>query len=203
MADVRQPFRFDLRELVDKARRRVAGSVEGVSVSLPGISLSINPDDLEKRVAREIVIRLADRRVLNATECCDTCISQALDSLQSIRQILVDKRVELAKLEESPLSIVIEAMLIGIRQFLTFQQQLDRLRPAMTEEASSPGGILRDTDDLGRRDVYFAALEMLRAHLYRCLEQVAEVAGIGVPGIPEHMRYSTEWQLSAYEALNP
>jgi len=37
--------------------------------------------DRERTVARELVIRLKDRRVISAFECCDDCIDRALASL--------------------------------------------------------------------------------------------------------------------------
>ena len=49
------------------------------------------------------------------------------------------------------------------------------------------------------REQYFAALEMLRAHLHRCLLQVSAIAGIAIPKIVDHMRYDQKWQLEAYE----
>ncbi len=62
--------------------------------------------------------------MLSAKECCDTCIDQALESLQSIRSVLVDKQVELAHLTGGPLYLLLDAMLEGVRQFLTFEQRL-------------------------------------------------------------------------------
>jgi len=166
-------------------------------VHLPFISFTVCPDDLEQKVAREIVIRMADRRVLNAGECCDNCIDQALASLQEIRKLLVDKQVELAKATDGTLYIVIEFMLEAIRQFLTFEQQL--------RDIPQPSPIwLPQVPDFHRppdqREAYFAGLEMLRAHLYRCLEQVAAIAQISIPKIAENMRYNDAWQLDAYKS---
>lgn len=70
-------------------------------------------------------------------------------------------------------------MLEGIRQFLTFEQKLKKRR----EDA----------------EAYFGALEMLRAHLYRTLSQIAEIASITIPKIADHMRYDSAWQLEAYK----
>src|SRR3546814_18027624 len=80
--------------------------------------------DRERSVAREVVIRLRDRRVLCAWECCDSCIDQALASLQEIRRTIVDKQVDLADLQDGPLYAVLDAMALGIRQFLTYEQLL-------------------------------------------------------------------------------
>ena len=46
--------------------------------------------------------------------------------------------------------------------------------------------------------MYFAALEMLRAHLHRVLRQVAEIASVKIPKIADHMRYDAAWQIEAY-----
>jgi hypothetical protein len=48
------------------------------------------------------------------------------------------------------------------------------------------------------REAYFGALEMLRAHLYRCLSQVAALGSVQVPKIADNMRYDSTWQLEAY-----
>jgi hypothetical protein len=93
MHDLPLPFRFDLRALLKNSRRKLNTRIGGVSISLPFISFSVKPDDLERRVAREIVIRMADRRVLDSSECCDDCIDKALTSLAEIRAILVNKQV--------------------------------------------------------------------------------------------------------------
>jgi hypothetical protein len=69
----------------------------------------------KRQVARELVIRLIDRRVLSAWECCDDCIDRALVSLQEIRQILVDKQVALSDMPEGPLYLLIGARPCGHR----------------------------------------------------------------------------------------
>jgi hypothetical protein len=195
MKDTKPPFKFDLKTQLKDARRKLNMRVGSVSINLPFISFSVNPDDLEKRVAREIVIRLADRRVLNAFECCDDCIERALSSLQEIRHILVDKQVELSGITDSPLYFLIELQVEAIRQFLTFEQRLCQ----STTLASSPVGPRSFHHPPFVREQYFAALEMLRAHLHRCLIQVSKIANTEIPKIPDHMRYDEQWQLEAYE----
>jgi hypothetical protein len=175
------PFRFDLRSIAARASR-LSSSVDGVTLNLPFVSINLKATDVDRSVARELVIRLADRRVLNAYECCDGCIDQALASLQEIRRALVDAQVRLQDRTEGPLYLVLEAMVAGLRQFLTFEQHLKR----------------GETEDL---QMYFDALEMLRAHLYRCLDQVALVADLTVPRVPEAMRYAPAWHLEAYEPI--
>jgi hypothetical protein len=170
--------------------------VGSVSVNLPFLSFSLNPDDLEKRIARELVIRITDKRVLNAFECCDTRIDQALSSLQEIRHILLDKQVELSGVLDSPLYLLIELQVEAIRQFLTFEQKLNEYasRDPLLVESSS--GFKRPPPV---RRHYFAALEMLRAHLHRCLVQVSKIADTTIPKISSNMRYDDAWQLEAYE----
>lgn len=196
MRDLPPPFRFDLRSILSGARRKVNSRVDGVSINLPFVTFNVKPDDLEQKVAREIVIRMAERRVLNAFECCDNCIDQALESLQKIRSMLVDKQVELANHTDSALYLLIEAMGDAIRQFLTFEQRLK-------QEASRSPLFIPNVPDFRRppdqREQYFAALEMLRGHLYRCLAQVSKIANIDIPKIVNHMRYDEAWQLEAYE----
>jgi len=203
MRELKPPFRFDLRQLLGSARRKVAGRVEGVTISLPFVSLAVQAVDLERQIAREVVLRLADRRVLNAFECCDGCIRDALTSLQEIRGILLDRRIELAKLDNSPLALLLEVMLESIRQFLTFEQRLEHyglpLEGGLAEHElrGPPPRRLQSS-----QQAYFAGLEMLRAHLHRCLNQVAAMAGMQIPKIPAHMRYNEQWQLEAYVPLS-
>jgi hypothetical protein len=89
------PFKFDIDGIVRRLRK-LPISVEGVSIVLPFVEVSVKIDAVEHKVAREVVIRLADRPVLNEWGCCDNCIDEALKSLQEIRQIIVDKQVELS-----------------------------------------------------------------------------------------------------------
>lgn len=65
------PFQIDLGEVLATARRWFAGRVGDVSFNLPFVSFSISPKDREKKIAREIVIRLHDKRVLSAWEYSD------------------------------------------------------------------------------------------------------------------------------------
>lgn len=177
--DLKPPFRFDLDGIVTRLRR-LPVAVDGVTITLPFVGVTVKPDNVERKVAREVVIRLADRRVLNAFECCDGCIDQALASLQEIRGILVDKQVELADKTTGPLYVLIDSIREGIRQFLTFEQRLARRHYAS-------------------RDSYFAGLEMLRAHIHRTLIQISKIASMEIPGISTHMRYDEQWQLEAYK----
>lgn len=198
MRDLKPPYKFDFRKLLDDARRKFDARVGSVSIKLPFISFSLTPTDPETRIAREIVIRMADRRVLNAFECCDNCIEQAIKSLQEIRRFLVDKQVELSGTPDSPLYLLIVLQLEAIRQFLTFEQKINELSGAKSIILGLQGDFCKMPP---AREKYFAALEMMRAHLHRCLIQVAKIANTEIPKISNHMRYDEIWQLEAYEEL--
>ena len=60
------PFKFDMTDLLARARRQVTGHMGDVTLNLPFVSVAVSPKDRERQVAREIVIRLKDRRVLSA-----------------------------------------------------------------------------------------------------------------------------------------
>jgi hypothetical protein len=188
------PFRFDIRESLKKFRRLAKSHVGAVTLNLPFFSVSVNPTGEEKKIARELVIRLTDRRVLSAYECCDHCIEEALVSLQQIRRLVVDKQVELSGVQNGPLYLLTEAMVEGIRQFLTFEQRLNHSkRPARTPN--------RHELPFEIRQEYFDGLEILRAHLSNCLTQVAEIAGMEVPDTGLIRNYKGSWLIAAYETL--
>lgn len=74
------PFKFDLNDIIGLARRLVAGRLGDVTLNLPLVSIAISPRDRERQVAREIALRLRERRVPSALECCDGCVNNALTS---------------------------------------------------------------------------------------------------------------------------
>ncbi|HKO58908.1 MAG TPA: hypothetical protein VJ276_23780 [Thermoanaerobaculia bacterium] len=189
-------FRFDMRDAV--ARLRNVARVDGVAIRLPGLSITVNVEDIERRVAREIVIRLADRRVLNSRECCDSCVSNALASLEKVRSFLVDKQVELADLTDGPLYVLISMMLEGIRQFLTYEERTKHHARRLSPEGGFDEDATFPAPGFFYRDRYRLALEQLRAHLYRTLEQIAAIADITIPTIPPEMRYLAGWPPDAY-----
>jgi len=180
-------LRFDVGHLLAKARSKLNNQVSGVTIKLPFISFSVKPDDVEKQAAREIVIQLADRRVLNAFECCDDCIDRALNSLQDIRKLLLEKQLVLSKSTDSSLFLVTDLMLIAIRQFLTFIERLN-----------SESAVILPDRKYKNQEAYFAALEVLRAHLYQCLVQVSIIADVQTPAFTASMRYPEDWQIESY-----
>jgi hypothetical protein len=164
------PFKFDMRSIVERAKR-LPVTIDGICIHLPFVDVNIKPDNVERQVAREVVIRVADKRVLNAFECCDSCIKQAVDSLQDIRQILVEKQVQLSDKTEGALYLLLDSIRDAIRQFLTFEQHLN---PRQIQE---------------NKEVYFACLEMLRGHIHRTLLQIAKIADHCCPVNSETVGY--------------
>jgi hypothetical protein len=190
------PFQFDLSDVLKKVRRVASKRVGNVTLSLPFVSIAVNPKDREKQIAREIVIRLKDRRVLSAWECCDNCIEQALASLQEIRRVLVDKQVDLSDVHDGPLFLLVDAMAIGIRQFLTFEQHLQAQEKRFVGKRGS--STRRSPED---QQAYFDGLEILRGHLSRCLGQIALIAGMEAPKDGLIANYQGAWQIEAYKPL--
>jgi hypothetical protein len=134
--------------------------------------------------------------VRNAQECCDNCIDQALQSLQGIREAIVNKQVELHDATDGPLYLLLEMMAKGIRQFLTFEQRLNGLHRE-PDVALHPD--FRRAPDV--RQAYFHALETLRGHLSRCLIEVAKIGDVTLPKASHTSRYDTPWPVEAYEQL--
>lgn len=188
------PFRFDVTELLGKARKFASSRVGDVTLNLPFVSIAVAPKDREKQVAREIFIRLKDRRVLSSRECCDECIDRALSSLQEIRRFLVDKDVDLSDIRDSSLCLLIDAMTLGIRQFLTFEERLQTAELSRSTQRRDSSRYRGDA-----RQSYFDALELLRDHLSRCLGQIALVAGMDTPADGLLAQYQGPWLLRSYE----
>ncbi|WP_181242780.1 hypothetical protein [Caulobacter vibrioides] len=183
------PFQIDIAALLGRAKRSFTDRIGEVTLNFPFISVAVSPKDTEQKVARELVIRLKDRRVLSAYECCDGCIDEALKSLQEIRGLLVDKQVELLALQDGPLYLVVDMMREGIRQFLTFEQSLKHGDITRVGEFRRPEDV---------RQAYFDGLELLRGHLAHCLTQVAAIAGIEAPREGVVANYHGDWPLVAY-----
>lgn len=173
---IQDKLKFDFTAFYEKAQRiKKKVGLTGVTISLPFISLDFSSSDKERKIAREIIIRIRDKRVLNSKECCDNCIENALKSLQEIRQLLVDKQVEIEDVE-SPLFLLADFSIYGIRQFLTFT------------EFYNPQN---------NRHEYFEALEIIRGHLLRTFDAINKIAEL-----PETFGYRLEhvpiWDKTTY-----
>jgi hypothetical protein len=188
-------FQFDVSDIVVRALRSPPASNAATAFELPFVTVLADPSPLERRIANELLIPLGDRRVLSSWECCDNCIDDALRSLQEIRSILLEGKIELAGERSGILSQMIELMLTAIRQFLTFEQRLGSSGMAKPDPASE---FYRPHED---RQIYFDALEQLRGHLSRCLGQVTVVAGLNVPSDGFIAGYQGPWQMKAYKPV--
>lgn len=168
-------LKFDVTPILQRAKHLTKPRVDGISINLPFISISLTVSDNEKKIAREVLIRLRDKRVLVAWECCNNCINNALASIQDIRTLLVNKQVELPD-EDSALFLLFDLMLAGIRQFLTFTERFD---PHI------------------HREEYFGALGVLRGHLLRCIEEIAKV-GNTTPKLSNRLSFNPIWEKELY-----
>jgi hypothetical protein len=84
-------------------------------------------------------------------------------------------------------------MLIGIRQFLTYEEFLTR------SDDARPHPRFRDFHrPPDKRQAYFDGLETLRGHLSRCLGQIATIGGIEMPKDGVIANYQGPWQVEAY-----
>ncbi len=178
------PFVIDLNAKLRRWRALLNDKATGVKISLPGISFTFKTAETERVVAREVLIRLGDKRVLNSRECCSDCIEHAFASLEKIRSLLVDKQVELAELREGPLFMLLEMMLEGIRQFFTYW---DRSGLSRVSERELLG-------------MYPEGLDILRGHLHNCLTQISLIAEMEFR--PERPEFRHEqWHLKHYTPL--
>jgi hypothetical protein len=186
------PFRIDGRKVIGTARRKLNNRVDGIKINFPGITFCVKPTDPEQKAAREIAIFLANRRVLNSKECCDHCIDHSLESLQKIREFLVQKQIDLAFATDGALFVMSEFSLEAIRQFLTFHERLEAAA-AELPPASKFSDLRRPIDI---RNEYFEALELLRGHLHCCFQQIKNIAAVELPKVPDNLRQS--WQMESY-----
>ena len=148
-------LRINFTEFYKKAKK-IASKIEfkGATLNLPFISINIDADLNEKKIAKEIIIRLRDKRVLNTKECCDNCIENSLKSLIEIREFLVNKEVEIGNIE-SPLFLLVDFGLMGIKKFLTFTEFY---KPEENQEE------------------YFNSLNTIRGHLLRVFDGINQIA---------------------------
>lgn len=187
---------FDLTNLLERVRRAFSNHVGDLTLTLPFFSVDVNPQGVERAVARELVIRLKDRRVLVAEECCDDCIDRSLASIGDIRQQLVDKQVELRDLQDGPLFAILEFMRVGIVQFLTHEELLRRNYPA--PDHSQLSRVPRAHDS---RQAYFDALNVLRRHLLPCMRALDSIAGMDPGRVRASIDSGDAWDLRLYTPL--
>lgn len=173
-------LKFDVSSILQRVKTLPKPKVKGVSINLPFLSIDLSASDDERKIAREVLIRLKDKRVLVAWQCCGDCIKHALDSIQEIRTLLVDKQVEISD-ENSALFIIFDLMLSGIRQFLTLTERYD---PYLN------------------KDEFQNALDILRGHLIRCIDEVAKV-GNTTPPTFYRQNFNQKWEEIIYLLDSP
>ncbi len=183
------PLEFDISKTIKDARKFINKHVDGVEIQIPFLSFSVKPTDIEKKVARELLIRLPDKRILSANECCDDCIDNALSSLQEIRAILVNKQVDLADYHDGGLYLLVELMAEVIRQFLTYEESLKRNKFTQSNDRHRTPEVC---------EAYFDALNRLRFHLHSCLTQIAKIAEMETPKIQSYLKSDDAWMLKIY-----
>ena len=66
MKNRKTDLKFNFQSILSKRVKQAKDSLDSITINLPFLSFSIKPENKEKLAAREIVIRLADKRVLNA-----------------------------------------------------------------------------------------------------------------------------------------
>ncbi len=160
--------------------------IDNITLSFPFFSCSLKkPENIEKEIATEIVIRLKDKRVLTSSQCCDACTQKAIDSLYSIREILVDMEVKLSKYMNGYLYLMIELILESIRQFFTYIEN---------EQIPIGNQKLFIHNQL---KIYQDSLEIIRSHINNCLFQISKIANFYIDWDDYQKRYF-DWNLNNY-----
>lgn len=195
MTEQDKPFKFDFTEIFSDSYDNFSHLNGSVSINLPFISFSFEPKNEERNVAREILVKMSDRRVLISQECCDNCIQRSINSLLEIREFLVNKQMEISHLTDSPIYILIELQVEAIRQFLTFEEKIKSQNQdgILIKSKRHDGG-----SSLLLQEQYFSSLEILRSHIHKCLNQISKIAKIEVPKNIIEMDYDESWRTNLY-----
>jgi hypothetical protein len=168
-------LKLDVSSIISRAKALPKAKVESISINIPFISVNLSCSDIEKKVAKEVLIRLRDKRVLDSRNCCDNCAKFQINSLLDIRELLVNKQVELAD-ENSALFLLFDFMLAGIRYFLNLTERNDSFKRA---------GEYRDT------------LDTLRDHLLRCINEIAKIGNVK-PRLLTQIEFDPAWDKEIY-----
>lgn len=168
---------IDVRDLVRRARRWLKTRAEGATVNTGFISFPLTVNKAERTAARKLLIRLRDKRVFTAEDCCDDCVRNSIASLQDVRAILVGQQADLADHHEGQLFWVIDYMLATIRAFLTWDER------TRADSASDSNADTYDRER-GRTHHYIEQLDVLRAHVRTALQGMAVIAEIDLPSAP-------------------
>lgn len=169
------PFGVNVGSLTQRARQWIGRRIAGATVSATGVSFQIRATDPERDAARKLFIRLRDRRVFNAFDCCDNCVRNTLASLQEVRKILVESQVEVANFHDGDLFWIADYLRLIIREFLSWEE---RLRAALGPAQASKEELYIDPV---YRAAYIKSLDTVRAHARAALEALADVSQMKLP----------------------
>jgi hypothetical protein len=143
-----------------KSRNDKNYSLKSITLSFPfsaGVSVEVLAS--EKDAAKETVVALINRRILNTSECCASCSQQSINSLKEIKSDLVQLERKLTDSINGSLFYFIDSIVHGINQFLKYIEDYQFL----------------DTFDQNR-DTYFQSFNIIRNHIVQCLYQISKIA---------------------------
>jgi len=158
--------------------------LDNISLSFPFlVSASFKFEKGIVDIAKETILSLIDRRILNAFECCANCINDALKSLKEIKLELISIKKQLKNNINSPLFYYIDYIVISINAFFDFMERNN----------------LIDSEDFATKDIYFDALEMMRNHIAQCMFEIAKIGKMQI----DNKRYAFKngemgWKESYY-----
>ena len=132
--------------------------IDSIGLSFPfGLNITYKPIDSIKEIAKVIIIKLIDRRILNSKECCGSCIEQSVLSLKEIKAVLINEKTKLIKQINTLLYYYVDYIIIAINTFFDFTERYYEKK----EEY---------------RGLYFDALEKIRNHVAKCMKEILKIA---------------------------
>ena len=144
-------------------------TLDSISFSFPlRISSSFRFEKSIIDIAKETIITLVDRRILNAKECCANCIYNAVNSLKEIKSDLINIKKQLKNNINSPLFYFVDYIIISINSFFDFIERNNLVDNKV------------DDKDHDIKKVYFDALEIIRNHIAQCMNEIAKIAKIQI-----------------------
>jgi hypothetical protein len=165
---------IEVQDLLSRAQHWVDAAHSTGTVNAGFVSFALVVDDAERVAARPLVIRLRDKRVFNADDCCEGCVTNSISSLQEVRKALVDVQVGLADQRDGQLFWVLDWMLAVIRAFLTWEERVRATDDGVREASEHYRSMDRTRHTIDQLDV-------VRAHLRVALNAIANVASLDVP----------------------
>ena len=184
------PYKFRIPKYYAKiiSKNNINIKLDDISLSFPFIiNASFRFEKNIIDIARETIMALIDRRILNAKECCASCIYKALNSLKEIKSDLINTKKQLKNDINSPLFYFIDYMIISINSFFDFMERNNLIDDKL------------DDKDHDIKTVYFDALEIIRNHIAQCMNEIAKIAKMQINN--EHyafMNGEIGWQENYY-----